>query len=219
MHAITGKPSEYLPAKSMGRPAPGREFAIVDKDTGLPCTPGEPGELWLRGERGVQLFLEYYGNAEATEKAFDGDWFKTGDMVVLGEGGNVFYRERDKDLLKVGGENVSAREVEDVVATVPGVGSVQVVGKSHDFLDEVVVAFVIPSPTAPDEAEVGEGDPGAVPDAAVRLQGAARRVLRGRVPARHARQGAEEETCARWRTRDPRSERTSAKAPGGHLEF
>ncbi|NUP33880.1 MAG: acyl--CoA ligase [Streptomycetaceae bacterium] len=74
--------------------------------------------------------------------------------MVLGEGGNVFYRERDKDLLKVGGENVSAREVEDVVATVPGVGSVQVVGKSHDFLDEVVVAFVIPSPTAPDEAEL-----------------------------------------------------------------
>lgn len=154
IHAITGKPSEYLPAKSMGRPAPGYEFAIVDKDTGLPCAPGEPGELWLRGERGVQLFLEYYGNAEATEKAFEGDWFKTGDMVVLGEGGNVFYRERDKDLLKVGGENVSAREVEDVVGTVPGVGSVAVVGKSHDFLDEVVVAFVIPSPSAPDEAEL-----------------------------------------------------------------
>jgi len=47
--------------------------------------------------------------------------------VVLGEGGNLFYRERDKDLLKVGGENVSAREVEDVVTTVPGVAQVAVV--------------------------------------------------------------------------------------------
>ena len=55
------------------------------------------------------MFLEYFDNPEANAKAFDGDWFKTGDMVVLGEGGNLFYRERDKDLLKVGGENVSAQ--------------------------------------------------------------------------------------------------------------
>ncbi|WP_436771634.1 class I adenylate-forming enzyme family protein [Yinghuangia sp. YIM S09857] len=154
-HAVTGKPSEYLPARSMGRPAPGYGFAVVDPDTGRECGEGEVGELWLRGERGVQLFLEYYGNPEATEKAFVGDWFRTGDMVVLGAGGNIFYRERDKDLLKVGGENVSAREVEDVVGTVSGVGSVAVVGKKHDFLDEVVVAFVIPAAgaPAPDELE------------------------------------------------------------------
>ncbi|NUU25980.1 MAG: AMP-binding protein [Streptomycetaceae bacterium] len=152
IHAVTGKPSEHLPAKSMGRPAPGYECAVVDNETGRECAVGEVGELWLRGRRGVQLFLEYYGNAEATEKSFEGDWFKTGDMVVLGEGGNIFYRERDKDLLKVGGENVSAREVEDVITTVAGVTSVAVVGKSHDFLDEVVVAFVIRSPGAPDEA-------------------------------------------------------------------
>ncbi|MDI2129959.1 class I adenylate-forming enzyme family protein [Yinghuangia seranimata] len=154
IHAITGKPSEHLPAKSMGRPAPGYGFKIVDRDTGEECGVGEQGELWLHGERGVQFFLEYYGNAEATEKAFEGDWFKTGDMVALGEGGNVFYRERDKDLLKVGGENVSAREVEDLILTVPGVGSVAVVGKKHDFLDEVVVAFVIRNAAAPEAAEL-----------------------------------------------------------------
>jgi carnitine-CoA ligase len=67
-------------------------------------------------------------------------------MVVLGTGGNLFYRERDKDLLKVGGENVSAREVEDVVTTVPGVTQVAVVGKYHEFLSQVVVAFVVPAP-------------------------------------------------------------------------
>src|SRR5471030_1192435 len=81
-----------------------------------------------------------------TAEAFDGDWFKTGDMVMLGTGGNLFYRERDKDLLKVGGENVSAREVEDVVTTVPGVTQVAVVGKHHDFLSQVVVAFIVPAP-------------------------------------------------------------------------
>ena len=96
------------------------------------------------------MFLEYFDNPEANAKAFEGDWFKTGDMVVLGEGGNLFYRERDKDLLKVGGENVSAREVEEIASTVAGVGQVAVVGKHHDFLDEVVVAFVITTPAAPD---------------------------------------------------------------------
>jgi crotonobetaine/carnitine-CoA ligase len=150
-HAISGKPAERLPERSMGHPTPGYEIAIVDKDTGELCAPGETGELWMRGTRGIQLFLEYYDNPEANAKSFEDGWFKTGDMVVMGEGGNVFYRERDKDLLKVGGENVSAREVEDAVGAVAGVGSVAVVGKKHDFLDEVVVAFVIKGAGAPDD--------------------------------------------------------------------
>jgi len=150
-HSISGKPSEGLPERSMGHPTPGYEFLVVDKETGAICGEGETGELWLRGTRGIQLFLEYYRNPEANAKAFQDGWFKTGDMVMLGPGGNVFYRERDKDLLKVGGENVSAREVEDAIGTVTGVGSVAVVGKRHDFLDEVVVAFVIKSPTAPED--------------------------------------------------------------------
>jgi len=146
IHATNGKPSEHLPERSMGHVTPGYEFAVVDKDTGALCGEGETGELWLRGTRGIQMFLEYYDNDEANARAFEDGWFKTGDMVVLGPGGNLFYRERDKDLLKVGGENVSAREVEDVVTTVPGVTQVAVVGKHHDFLDQVVVAFVVTAP-------------------------------------------------------------------------
>ena len=113
----------------MGHVTPGYEIAVVDKETGELCAEGETGELWLRGTRGIQLFLEYFDNPEANAKAFEDGWFKTGDMVKMGPGGNVFYQERDKDLLKVGGENVSAREVEDVVTTVPGVAQVAVVGK------------------------------------------------------------------------------------------
>jgi crotonobetaine/carnitine-CoA ligase len=146
IHATNGKPSEHLPDRSMGHVTAGYDFAVVNQETGALCAEGETGELWLRGTRGIQLFLEYYDNEEANAKAFEDDWFKTGDMVELGPGGNLFYRERDKDLLKVGGENVSAREVEDVVTTVPGVTQVAVVGKHHDFLDQVVVAFVVPAP-------------------------------------------------------------------------
>ncbi len=151
-HSITGKPKEQLPDRSMGHVSPGYEIAVVDQDTGRLCAEDEAGELWLRGTRGIQLFLEYFDNPEANEAAFEDGWFKTGDIVKMGAGGNVFYQERDKDLLKVGGENVSAREVEELVGTVPGVGQVAIVGKHHEFLDQVVVAFVITTPDAPDHA-------------------------------------------------------------------
>jgi carnitine-CoA ligase len=153
-HAITGKPNEQLPTGSMGRVSPGYELAVVDKQSGRLCTQGETGELWLRGTRGIQLFLEYYDNPEANAAAFEDGWFKTGDMVKMGPGGNLFYQERDKDVLKVGGENVSAREVEEVVASVPGVAQVAVVGKRHEWLDQVPVAFVIMTPDAPDETQL-----------------------------------------------------------------
>ena len=105
---------------------------------------GEIGELWVRGRRGIQLFLEYYDNEEAMRKAFTDDgWFKTGDLVVLGAEGNFFYKDRDKDALKVGGENVSAREVEDCCRQAGGIADIAVVGRSHEMLDQVPVAFVI----------------------------------------------------------------------------
>jgi carnitine-CoA ligase len=153
-HSITGKPTEQLPDRSMGHVSPGYEIAVVDQDTGKLCAEDESGELWLRGTRGIQLFLEYFDNPEANEAAFEDGWFKTGDIVKMGQNGNVFYQERDKDLLKVGGENVSAREVEELVGTVPGVAQVAVVGKHHEFLDQVVVAFVITAPGAPEHAEL-----------------------------------------------------------------
>jgi crotonobetaine/carnitine-CoA ligase len=153
-HAITGKPREQLPVRSMGHVSPGYEIAVVDRETGRLCGEGETGELWMRGTRGIQIFLEYFDNPEANAASFVDGWFRTGDMVRVGAGGNVFYQERDKDLLKVGGENVSAREVEDVVQTVPGVAQVAVVGKQHEWLDQVVVAFVITAPGAPEEAEL-----------------------------------------------------------------
>jgi crotonobetaine/carnitine-CoA ligase len=153
-HATNGRPADGLPTNSMGRVTPGYEIAVVNQETAELCSEGEIGELWLRGTRGIQLFLEYADNPEANEKAFEDGWFKTGDMVKMGPGGAVFYQERDKDLLKVGGENVSAREVEDVVGQHEAVRSVAVVAKSDDFLSEVPVAFVIPATPNVDQASV-----------------------------------------------------------------
>ena len=149
IHATRNDWLQTYPIGSMGKPTPGYEFAIVDPDTELPCRDGETGELWIRGRRGVQLFLEYFDNPEAMKKSFTEDgWFKTGDRVVLGAEGNFFYKERDKDALKVGGENVSAREVEDCCREAGGIADIAVVGRKHEMLDQVPVVFVI---RAPDE--------------------------------------------------------------------
>ena len=154
-HAITGRPQEAWPRSSMGHPTPGYELLVVDRESGRPVAPGDTGELWLRGTRGIQLFLEYFDNPEANAASFTDDgWFRTGDMVKVVEGGNVVYTDRDKDLIKVGGENVSAREVEDVARTVAGIADIAVVGKKHDWLDQVVVAFVVKGPGAPEDGDL-----------------------------------------------------------------
>jgi crotonobetaine/carnitine-CoA ligase len=148
-HATQTRPHEPYPDLSMGKPTPGYEFAIVDPDTAEQVEDGEIGELWVRGTRGIQLFLEYFDNPEANAAAFTDDgWLRTGDRVRMGEHGNFFYCDRDSDALKVGGENVSAREVEDVIRQVPGLDDIAVVAKSHEMLDMVPVAFVIRGPFA-----------------------------------------------------------------------
>jgi carnitine-CoA ligase len=154
-HATRNQLAQSYPAGTMGRATPGYEFLIVNNETNEICAPGEIGELWVRGRRGIQLFLEYLDNEEANRKAFTADgWFKTGDLVTISEEGFFFYKDRDKDALKVGGENVSAKEVEDVCRTVPGIADVAVVGQKHDFLGQQAVAFVIPAPNAP--ADLGD---------------------------------------------------------------
>jgi carnitine-CoA ligase len=153
-HGIVG--STHLPNVSLaiGRPAPEYEIAIVDQDE-LPVrdsraiVPGESGHLLVRGVRGLSLFQEYLGNAKATTESFDPDgWFRTGDRVNLLADGTIQFGDRDKDMLKVGGENVAASEIERVILSVPGVQECAVVAKKHPMLDEVPVAFILPAPNA-----------------------------------------------------------------------
>ena len=149
IHATTAAPYQHIPPGSMGTPTPGYEMLVVDPVTDEVLTDGRIGELLVRGTRGIQLFLEYYGNPDATAESFTEDgFFKTGDRVRFGAGGAIFYSERDKDMLKVGGENVSAKEIEDLCRQVAGVRDVAVVGRSHPTLDEVPVAFVVKGPEA-----------------------------------------------------------------------
>jgi len=150
IHATRNSFEQAYPLGTMGRATPGYEFLVVDTENDRICEPNENGELYVRGTRGIQLFLEYFDNEEANSKAFTADgWFRTGDRVVMSDEGYFFFRDRDKDALKVGGENVSAKEVEDTCRMVPGVADVAIVGQEHDFLSQVAVAFIVATPTAP----------------------------------------------------------------------
>jgi crotonobetaine/carnitine-CoA ligase len=134
------------PEMNIGIPSPGYEFAVINPETGKYCAVGENGDLYIRGNRGIQLFLEYYKNPEAMKKSFTADgWFATGDQVRLGEDGYMYFADRDKDVLKVGGENVSARQVEEAInAAAPYMfAEVAVVAQKHEMLDEIPVAFII----------------------------------------------------------------------------
>ena len=142
-HGIVGVAHQANETMAMGRPSPGYTIHVLD-DEGQPVKPGEVGNLLVGGQRGVSLFLEYADNPEATAAAFREDGlFLTGDRVRLGEDGSLFFADRTKDMLKIGGENVAASEIERVILSVPGVAEVAVVGMPHPMLDEVPAAFVI----------------------------------------------------------------------------
>ncbi|HEY0685613.1 MAG TPA: AMP-binding protein [Steroidobacter sp.] len=138
------------PELSMGRAAPEYSIRILTED-GADASPGERGRLYIRGVRGVSLFKEYYGDPAATAAAFDAEgWFDTGDIVMVSESGCLLFGDRDKDMLRVGNENVAASEIEGVILQSGLVEECAVVGQPHYMLDEVPVAFVVPKDPSSD---------------------------------------------------------------------
>ncbi len=123
-----------------GTPWPGMQARIVDPGTGTDMPPGMRGEIVARG---WGMFEGYHGDAALTERAIDADgWFHTGDIGTIDTRGRLTYHGRYKEMLKVGGENVAANEVECFLATHPAVRLAQVVGIPDLQLVEVPAAFI-----------------------------------------------------------------------------
>jgi len=130
------------PAGTMGRPSPFYEIEVRKPD-GSPAGPGDEGLLFIRGERGVTLFKEYYQNPEATKEAFDASGaLDTGDVVRIDEDGWMYFVTRHKDMLRVGGENVAALEIETAINETDLVMECAVVAQKHFMLGDVPAAFV-----------------------------------------------------------------------------
>jgi carnitine-CoA ligase len=126
-----------------GRPAPEYEVAVLRAD-GTAVEPEETGELLVRGAPGVSLFAGYLHDDEATRRTVDPNgWLTTGDLVTVHADGSITFADRAKDMLKVGGENVAASEIEVVLLGEPAVSEVAVVAAADPMLGDVPVAFVI----------------------------------------------------------------------------
>ena len=165
----------------VGEPLPGVDVRLVD-DAGSDVADGTPGELLVRGPN---VFREYWRRPEATAEAFTDGWFRTGDVAVHEPDGFRMLGRSSVDIIKSGGEKVSALEIEEVYRTHPGVADCAVVGIEDPEWGERVCVAIVRAPGRDRRgrvvAGVGQATPGARPRSRpVRV--------RRRAPAQHAGQ-------------------------------
>ena len=130
--------------RSAGRPVFGVNLCIQGEDGEMLAT-GEIGEVCARGGN---FMTEYWHRPEQTEESFAGGWYHTGDEGYLDGDGFLYLVDRVKDMIVSGGENVYSIEVEDAIASHPGVAQVAVIGIPHEVWGEQVHAIVVPKPDA-----------------------------------------------------------------------
>lgn len=127
---------------AVGITVPNTICKIIDPASGAALPIGQEGELCIKGP---QVMLGYLNNPEATARTIDAEgWLHTGDIAVFDEDGQLFIRDRLKELIKVKGFQVAPAEIEAVLQTCPGVLDAAVVGEADDDAGEVPVAFVVP---------------------------------------------------------------------------
>ena len=152
-HRVAHRHSDAMLAKrlgSVGQPVPGIEVQIRD-DHGSVLGPGQPGELFVRGE---QVSGKYTGIGSVLDEH---GWFPTKDIATLDEAGYLFITGRADDTIIRGGENIAPAEVEDVLVEHPDVHDVAVVGIHDAQWGEAIVAVVVPTAGAdPDPDELRE---------------------------------------------------------------
>jgi long-chain acyl-CoA synthetase len=137
---------------TIGMPLPNTEVMIAD-DAGNAVALGERGEILIKGP---QVMRGYWNRPEETALVMHGDWFKSGDIGVMDADGYTKIVDRKKEMILVSGFNVYPNEVEDVVASCPGVLEVGVIGMPDSKSTEKVVAYVVKKDQAITEEKVIE---------------------------------------------------------------
>ena len=139
------KPEDQVrKAGSAGLPGLNVETRVIDED-GRPVAPGEIGEIV---HRSPQVMRGYYRDEERTQAAFQGGWFHSGDLATVDEEGYITVVDRKKDMIKTGGENVSSREVEEVIYRLGEVSEVSVIGLADLKWVEAVTAVIVLKPSS-----------------------------------------------------------------------
>lgn len=139
--------SDEIRCERTGIPLDGLELKIVDPETEKILPFGETGEIRYRG---YSLFSGYYNDPDVTRASIDSDgWFHSGDLGTVDERGRLKFVSRLKDMMKVGGENVAAAEIEDFLQLHPDVLTAQVVGAPDARYSEVACAYVVKRPDSP----------------------------------------------------------------------
>lgn len=144
--ALENKP-ELL--RSCGRPSVGARVRVVDAQ-GTDVSVGEIGEIWLHSATNMQ---HYYNLPEATAESLTDGWVHTGDAGYLDEEGYLYLKDRMKDMVVSGGENIYPVEVENAIAQHPAVADVAVIGVPDEKFGESLLAFIVLNADATLEAE------------------------------------------------------------------
>jgi long-chain acyl-CoA synthetase len=136
-------PIEHIQIGTIGIPVPSTQFKVINDD-GQELAQGEIGELCIKGP---QVMKGYWQRPEATDEVIDADgWFKTGDIGVIQEDGYIRIVDRKKDMILVSGFNVYPNELEDVLASLPGVLQCAAIGVPDEKSGEAIKLFVVVKP-------------------------------------------------------------------------
>ena len=127
-------------AGSIGRIGSHGAHIKLMKTDEVEARPGEVGEIWLKTD---SMMIGYYNDPEETAAAFRNGWYKSGDVARMDEDGYLFIVDRTKDMISTGGENVSSKEVEDVINSHPDVLECAVIGIPHPEWGETVTAVIV----------------------------------------------------------------------------
>ncbi len=134
--------------RCIGRPREGLEVSVID-DNGEPAALGEPGELCVRSAAADPregFFSGYLKDPEATEEAWRGGWFHTGDVVCRDGEDRLYFVDRKKNIIRRSGENIAAAEVEAVIQGLDAVAQVAVIAVADELREEEVMACIVAMP-------------------------------------------------------------------------
>jgi acyl-CoA synthetase (AMP-forming)/AMP-acid ligase II len=142
---IANREPRHIGTACFGKPEPALEIRLVD-DAGEEAASAQPGELWVRASgadprRG--FFKEYLKDPQASAEAWEGGWFRTGDIVMRDLDGYLHFIDRKKNVIRRSGENIAAVEVESVLRQHPAVQSVAVAATPDPVRGDEVMALVV----------------------------------------------------------------------------